>query len=287
MIAHVAQTGEDRGRVVLELRSGRPNAIALEAAVRIARAFESEIDGIFIEDAQLIDCAAYAFAREISLSGRERRRVSTRGIERDLRLAGQLALRQIAALARQENVPLRTRVVRDEPLRALSIACAERGPWNVVVLAEPFGAAHAGHLKQLLVEIADTTGLVLVGPKARRLSGPIVAALEDTERLGDLLRVAERLAALDGTEILLLVVAPDEEQAQNMEGAARLALEAREGVRIATAELTRGAAAVVAETLRRLNAGFVVCRFGGVVVPEEGDLRPLMTALESPLLLVR
>jgi hypothetical protein len=287
MIAHVAQTGEDRGRVVLELRSGRPNTIALEAAIRIARAFESEIDGIFIEDEQLIDCAAYTFASEISLSGRERRRVSTHGIERDLRLAGQLALRQITALARQENVPLRARVVRDEPLRALSIACAERGPWNVVVLAEPFGAAHASHLKQLLVEIAGTTALVLVGPKARRLTGPIVAAVEDTERLGDLLHVAERLAALDGTEILLLLVAPDEDRAHNMEGSVRLALEAREGVRIAIAELTRGAAAVVAETLRRLNAGFVVAQFGGAVVPEEGDLRPLVTVLESPLLLIR
>ena len=41
-------------------------------------------------------------------------------------------------LARRGEVPLRSRVMRDEPLRALSIACAESGPWNVVALAEPF-----------------------------------------------------------------------------------------------------------------------------------------------------
>ena len=39
MIAHVAQTGENRGRVVLQLGSAHPSVIALEAAVRIARAF--------------------------------------------------------------------------------------------------------------------------------------------------------------------------------------------------------------------------------------------------------
>ena len=54
MIAHVAQAGEDRGRVVLHLQSGHPSAIALEAAVRIARAFQSEIESLFVEDEQLL-----------------------------------------------------------------------------------------------------------------------------------------------------------------------------------------------------------------------------------------
>ena len=57
MIAHVAQTGEDRGRVVLQLRSGRPSAIALQAAVRVAQAFNSEIESLFVQDQQLLDLA--------------------------------------------------------------------------------------------------------------------------------------------------------------------------------------------------------------------------------------
>ena len=58
-----------------------------------------------------------------------------------------------AALARSADVPLRSRVVRDEPLRALSIACAESGPWNVVALAEPFApdnAVAAGFLDRVV-----------------------------------------------------------------------------------------------------------------------------------------
>ena len=79
MIAHVAQAGEDRGRVVLQLGSGHPSAIALEAAVRIARAFQSEIESVFVQDEQLLDCADYGFVREISLTGREQRRMSRDG----------------------------------------------------------------------------------------------------------------------------------------------------------------------------------------------------------------
>jgi hypothetical protein len=287
MIAHVAQTGEDRGRVVLHLRSGRPSAIALEAAVRVAQAFGSDLESIFVEDEQLFDCAAYGFVREVSFSGTQRRAISLDGMMRDLHLAAQGARRQVEAIARRAEVPLRCRVVRDEPLRALSIACAETGPWNVVALGEPFTGGTGAALKQVLTEVAGSTGLIAVGPKAQRVTGEIVVALEDTAQLSDMLRAAERLAALDGSGIVLLLIAADEERLLQMDGEARLVVEAREGVRIQWAAVARGEAAVIAETLRRLKGGMLVCQFGGLVVPDEGDLRPLASVLECPLFLVR
>lgn len=222
MIAHVAETGENQGRVVLQLGSARPSRVAMEAAVQIARAFQSEIESIFVEDKQLFDCAAYAFVREVSLTGRLGRAVTADAMTRDLRLAAQAARRQLEAMARRAEVPLRSRVVRDEPLRALSIACAESGPWNVVALAEPFAPGNGSLLRQLIMEISGTTGLVMVGPKARRITGPVVAAVEDAQRIPVLLRAAERLAALDGAPIVLLLIAPDEERLAQIESHARL-----------------------------------------------------------------
>jgi hypothetical protein len=287
MIAHVAQSGEDRGRVVIQIRSSYPSAIAMRAAVQIARAFGSDLESLFIEDKQLFDCAAYGFAREISLSGRDSRPLSLDSMMRDLHLAAQGTRRQLEALARAAQVPLRCRVVRDEPLRALTMACAEVGPWNVVALGEPFGADDGATLKQMLAEVSGTTGIVTVGPRARRVAGPVIAAVEETAELPDMLRLAERLAAVDGAEVVLLLVAASEAELAQMEGEARLVVEDREGVRIEPVAVARGAAAAVAETLRRLNGGMVICHFGGLVVPDEGDLRPLAAALECPLFLVR
>ena len=286
MIAHVAQSGEDRGRVVLHLRSSHPNTMAVEAALRVARAFGSDLESLFVEDEQLFDCAAYSFAREVSLSGEQSRAMSLDAMMRDLHLTAQGARRHVEALARKAEVPLRCRVVRDEPLRALSIACAETGPWNVVALGEPF-TGNGMMLKQLLSEVSGSTGLITVGPKALRVTGPVVVAVEDTAQLPDLLRAAERLAFLDDAEIVLLLIASDDEQLDQMDGEARLVIEAREDIRIQSAAVARDEAAVIAETLRQLRGGIVICEFGGLVVPDGGDLRPLASVLECPLFLVR
>jgi hypothetical protein len=193
----------------------------------------------------------------------------------------------VEKLARQADVPLRSRVVRDEPLRAISVACAETGPWNVVVLAEPLSPGDGGFLKQVMLEIDGATGLGVVGPKAERCSGSAIVAVEDTEGLPSMLMTAERMAALDTGTIVLLLLATHEEQLAHMEGQARLLVAGREDVRIELAEIDRGEAAVMAETLRRLRGGFVIGQYGGRLVPDEGDLRPLLAALECPLFLVR
>jgi hypothetical protein len=157
----------------------------------------------------------------------------------------------------------------------------------VVALAEPFSAGNCSSLRQLLLEVPGTTGLIMVGPKSRPVRGPTIVAVEDMERLPAMLRAASRLAAVDGTEIVLLLIAPDEERLARMDGEARLVVEAREDVRIEQAAVARGESAVIAEALRRLKGGFVICQFGGLIVPEEGDLKALASVLECPLFLVR
>jgi len=153
MIAHVASRGEDSGRVVLQLGSRSPSPVAMSAAIRIAQAFQSEVESLFVENEQLLDCTSFSFVREVSLTGRWLRTKSREEMAVGLRLAANCARRQVERLARQADVPLRSRVVRDEPLRAISVACAETGPWNVVVLAEPLSPGDSGFLKQLMLEI--------------------------------------------------------------------------------------------------------------------------------------
>ncbi len=287
MIAHVAEAGESRGRVVLQLCSGRPSPVAIEAAIRIARAFQSEIESLFVEDTQLIELSGFPFAKEISFSGRSMRALTSGDIERDIHLAFSEARRRIEASARRAEVPLRQTIVRGEPIKALAAACAECGPWNLVALAEPFTSPACPPLGQLFDAVSGTTGLIVVGPAARRTEGPVLVAVEDADRLTGMLRSAERLAGIDDGQIVAWLIADNETALAAMEGQARLLLADREDVRVELADIARLTPAAVAELLRRLRPGFIVAQFGGMIIPSEGDLKPLAAGLECPLLLVR
>lgn len=287
MTAHVAEAAEARGRVVLHLRTVNPHAVAIEAAVRVAQAFQSGIESLFVEDAQIFDLASFPFAREISLTGRRSRAISSDELEHEFRLAFASIQRRIAELARAAEVPIRQRIVRDDPIAALASTCAECGPWNVVALAEPIGTMSGEALRQLFEAVSDATGLVIVGPNARRTSGPVIVAVEDIDRLPSMVRAGERLASATGGSLVILLIADDEERLHWMEGQARLLLGERTDVQIVRASSARGAAEVAAEALRRLKGGFVISQFGGLVVPADRDLRALAASLECPILLVR
>lgn len=287
MIAHVAEAAEARGRVVLQLRTASPSQVAIEAALRVAQAFQSGIETLFVEDANVFDLASFSFAREISLTGRKSRAISSKDIEQEFRLAFSSLQRRIEALARAAEVPIRQRVVRDDPMTALAATCAECGPWNVVALAEPFGIMSSEPLGHLLEAVTDATGLVLVGPNARRTAGPVIAAVESLDRLPSMLRAGERIASVTGGALVVLPIADDEERLHWMEAQIRLTLGDRTDTQITPATSAQGAAEVVAEALRRLNGGFVISQFGGLVVPADRDLKALAAALECPLLLVR
>ena len=287
MIMHVAEAGERRGRVVLHIASGHPNEIAIEAAVRIAQAFNSEIESIFVEDLQLYDLASYPFAREISLTRARQRPLSRDDIEREMRLCGQSLQRRVETLARAADVPLRAKVVRDDPVHALAKACAEDGPWNVVALADALAPGQGARLSELFRTVAGTTGLMLVGPNARRTRGQIVAVVETPQHLQPLMRAGERMAGVLGGELVLLLLSDSPSGDEWLDGQVRLALGDQSRVRLLHCQTDQGAPAALAEVIRRLNGGFVIGHFGGLLVPADGDLRDLVAALECPLFLMR
>ncbi len=288
MIAHVARKGEDKGRVVLRLcPTCQPSTIAIEAAVRVAQAFQSEIESLFVEEQQLLELSRFPFAREISLTGRTSRALSLEAMENEMRDMAAALSRRVAAIARAADVPFRARRERGEAIRVLAKACAESGPWNVVALGEPLSAAQTTTIAELFDTIADTTAIVVAGPRAARAVGPVVAAVEDLEHLPAMLRAAERLASTSDGIIKLLLVAESQAHAQWMEDQARLMIGAQGDIKVAATQTARGEPQVIAEALRRLHGGFVIAMFGGLVVPREGNLKALVSALEGPLFLVR
>lgn len=289
MLGHVASAREASGRVVLRLGCGEAAAdTALEAAVRIAEAFESEIEGLFVEDRQLLDITAYPFSKEIPLTGLGCRELAPDDIEREFRSAFHAAQRRLAALAKRTGARAYTTTVRDDPISALARACARAGPWNVVVLGEAFRPHDGRLLGHILEQVRDATGLVAVGPKTKRVSGRVVVAIEDTDRLTGMVRTAERLSKSGAGphQVIVLLIGDDAEQVAWMEGQARLMLADGPRVDIQAAAPAHGEPASVAESIRQTAPGFLMAQHDGLTVPA-GNMRALASVLECPLFLVR
>jgi hypothetical protein len=315
MIAHVAEAVEARGRVVLRLTpgagGGQHTLAAVDAAVRLARAYRAEIESLYIEDVELLRLASFSFAAEMPALGHRGRSgwrpLCVAGLERDMRLQVAGLHRLIGQRAAEADVPVRLRILRDDGLSALASTCADCGPWNVVVLSEPLAALAGEDLARLFAGVPDATGLLVIGhvhgqpPKIAQQ--PVVLALEDAAALPAMLHTAERL--VDGTDTPVLVVlvggdaAADDgpDMGQRLESQVRLVLSGRPTVmradgtpavvQLVALTETHGEVAAIAEALRRLAPGFLIARFGGVTVPPDGSLRVLGTTLCCPLLLIR
>jgi hypothetical protein len=288
MIAHVAEAGEQRGRVVLQASSGDIAPAAVEAAMRIAAAFHAELESLFVEDDRLFDAAALPFTCQVSLCGRRREQFSPEQVGTELRHLAAALHRRIAAQAAAAQVPFKATVTRDDPVAAVVHACREHGPWNVVALAEPLTRANMDLLQRLFSERLDATGIIVVGRGAQRSTGPVVAAIDDIAHLEPALRAAEKLVAepeRSGGAIRVLLVGASEAEAHDMEDQARLLLGPE-----STASLVRVSprfGSPLEDMLRNARPGFVITRFDGFLVPASGDLQAIMAMLGCPVLLMR
>lgn len=288
-VVHVAADGENRGRVVLRVHSGRPHPLAVDVAIRIAQAYHARLESLFVEEPQLVDGASHPFVREVLLSGRTTQSFDVRNVEAILGYEARRARKFIEARAQAASVPFALRVTRDESLRALSVACAEDGPWNVIVLADAFSPMGQQALAQMLDLISGATAVVAVGPRAARAVGPIVVVVETADRLESMLRLAERLAGEEPhrSPVRILLVTETVAMCGELEAHVRLALAGHGETLQMLSVPTLGAPDVAIEAVRRSGAGLVIAQAGGLLVGADDRMRTLAQCLECPIVLVR
>jgi hypothetical protein len=291
MIAHVAAAGERSGRVVLWLGgSAAVSRIAIDAAMLLGQAFQAEVETLYVEDTQLFDLAEFPFARAIGSSGGSWRALPQATLEREMRFVAAALHRQVAEAGAAASVPCHARIVRDRPLRALSRACIENGPWNLVVVGEALGPGDEERLSALFEQVRDTTGAVVTGPSSRRTRGPVLAVVEEFERLGPMLKAAQRLAPVAGGEVRLTLVGDRRDELAWMEGEARILCASDDEENVIAFESVLAAnndPAPLAAVLQRYKPGIALAQYGGRLIAPGASLRPLTSALECPLLLVR
>lgn len=288
MIAHVAEASEGRGRVVLSLG---PDIViskaAMTGAMTLAKAFGAAIESVFVDDprfANVEDCGLVRIVRERTPATQTPAREAPYPTE----IAARALHRMVSRAAADLGVEHHARMVRDERLAGLARACADNGPWNVVAVGEPVGSDGGRLLNDLFDSVTATTGMLLAGgAHGATASGPVVAVIEDSDRLPPLLNTALRLRRVTGGEVRLLLVSSDQQEIDRLDGEARLLAGTVEGVTVHGVLTPERDPSPIAEAIQRAGAAIVVVEYGRTAVPRSTTHRPLWTAVSCPLLIVR
>ncbi len=209
-------------------------------------------------------------------------------LEREMHFLGAALQRQVADAAKRAAIPFSARVVRDDPLSAVASACAEKGPWNVVAIAETFGAGDEKRLAQVFASVIDTTGVVIAGTLgASARKAPSSPRSSSSSAWAPCCGRRSAWRPSPGGDVKLMLIGSRPDELAWLEGEARLLFGEGGGPQIETVLAATADVVPVAEAVRRHKGAFLLAQYGGQVVSAETSLRPLSSALECPLLLVR
>lgn len=287
MIAHAAEAGEDRGRVVVRLGEfAASSPAAITAAIHVASAFRSQLEGLFIEDPDLYAACAHAVVREVTLTGRKSKHLTATRLSHDADHYAVAVQRQLSQAAQAAGVKFSARVVRDTVIGALQSACTERGPWNIVVFAEPIvGAEKSALLSAAIANVWGTTAYIATGARAAWRRGPIVIAIEDIEHLTGMVRAAERLASVADDPVWLLPINDDDIALDWLESEIRLTLGETSRVTILPRPAFAGSPLVLRAAVADQRPRMIVARHGGLLLPVDNTAH-VLADLGCPVFLV-
>ncbi len=290
MMAHVAEASEASGRVLFWTDHNAPlNLVAASAAARLAAAFQAEIETV------TVDAGDIGLSGEMPATGFVARGTGTAPVEvtsgashfdRSARAESLLMRRQrreIADCARRHGVACRHTSASGDAIDVLAELCTVRGPWNVVVAA---GATSVPSVGTLFANVSGATGVVVAPLGSGNRDGPIAVVAEDIERLPSMLRAATRLTRMFG-RIHVLFAASTRAELSGLEARARLVIPLQTEVVFEATEPSFGAEEAYDGVLRKLAPSFVVCRFGGTVLPTGRALSRTIAKTGAPFLLVR
>ena len=113
------------GRILVALDDSRQSRAALEAAAAIAERLQAELEGMFIEDIDLLQMAELPFAHEIGFTSRSRRLLDSNTMARALRARASALRKTFEEIASRHRLVSSFHVTRGKVLAEL-LAATER-----------------------------------------------------------------------------------------------------------------------------------------------------------------
>jgi nucleotide-binding universal stress UspA family protein len=270
-------------RILVALDESPHSQAALEAAADLAARFRAELQGLFVEDVNLLRLAELPFTQEVGLFSPSRRRLDAQGVERQLRVQARRVHRALIAAAERAQVRWSFRVARGAiPTELLAAASGV----DLIILGKAgWSLARRRRLGSTARTVAfRAPSLTLILQEGTRLGTPVVAVYDGSALARRALIAAAALAKEDeGALVVILADGPDAVRQLQEETAGWLG-ERAVGVRYHS--LARTNASKLAHVVRTEGCGTFVLPARSELLKDEG-LLALLDEVESPVLLVR
>lgn len=202
-------------RILVALDASHHSLAALEAAAELAASLEAELQGLFVEDINLLRAAGSPVAREVRYPYVAGERLDQARMERQLRAQATQAQRALAATCERRRIKWSFRVVRGEVtaqvLEAameadlLSLGKASRPLIQRIRLGSTARAAAARSPRSVLLIQSDA----VVRP-------PVVIVYENSRASRRALLMAAQLAQKQGEYLSVLILAHPGDNAQRL-----------------------------------------------------------------------
>lgn len=196
-------------RILVALDASAHSQAALEEAATLATRLQAELAGIFVLDSELLRLSALPLASETGLTSAQHRTLNPESMERALRMQADRARRSLEAVARRHHLTATFQLLRGnvitELLRAAEktdlLALGMIGQMNVT--RPRLGSTVKG------ISSRASCSVLLLRPDVRKGSS-VVAVYGRSQHADSALTLAAELAAQRGSELVVLLCAPEE-----------------------------------------------------------------------------
>jgi len=271
-------------KILVALDLSRHGRAALDVAVDLAGRLHSELEGLFVEDADLLRLACSPFAHHVTVPFGVSEPLETRWVEADLSTHAARARGTLESAARRRRVRFTFRSVRG---RVTTEILQAAGGADLLVLGWSCGSVSVGSrmggTARAAVEKAAPSVLLL--REGTRVGSPVFAVLEQSDRVLQIVDAAVQLAKPSHRPATLILVAGTPEAAFALRDRARDHLQAL-GEDAVYRSLVGPSVASLQRALEGVEAGLVLIP-AETRLQERVSLTALLDGVRTSLLLLR
>ena len=263
-------------RVAIALDACHQSSQALQAAAEMAASQQAELEGIFIEDINLIRLAELPFTREIRPFSMTEETVDVKRMEQELRSLARQQQQKLELVAREKGIRCSFRIRRGQIKAELMNAVTEV---NVLTLCRPV------HMSGMFGRetIGDTTSTAAYPMQQARSSVTVIFGSAQNEK--NALLAAARLAGRLDTDISVLLTADSDIETGDLQRQAETILEPQTQpvnyIRLAGKQISDLVIATVSS-----NSQVLLVNSNNTLVTG-GQLWPYLEQVFCPVLIVR